>query len=43
MRAITKHLVVVALTLTAGTAVLITTNAAGQTGPSVVRLTLPLR
>jgi hypothetical protein len=43
MRTVTKHILLVALTLTAGTAALITTtNAAGQTGPSVMRLIVPL-
>jgi len=42
MRTITKYALVIALAATASTAALITTNAAGQTGPSVMRLIVPL-
>ena len=42
MRAVTKHMLLVALTVTACTAAVITTNAAGQTTPTVIRLIVPL-
>lgn len=42
MRTLTKYVLATTLVLTCSAAAVITTNAAGQTGPSVMRLIVPL-